>query len=90
MSIHAMSDDEFEEFDNDENGMCFDAETQWNCELLRQYDELIAAEMAANPENYEDEPEPEGLTAYLLELDKDMPHPEDIGFDPETDCQNPF
>jgi len=82
-SIHAMSDQEFSDWDSELGG---DAETG------RAWLEYLNPE---NEANYDDCAEPENLDGIpecceLWGLSSDMPHPEDIGFDPTTDCQNPF
>ena len=91
MSIHAMSDDEFEDFERDS----VDSElTQWDDELsctVESRNEWIESGLLhlSTPDDPEDEDNYDD-TCELNGLADDMPHPEDIGFDPETDCENPF
>lgn len=74
--IHAMSDQEFSDWDSESGG---DAKTgrAW-LDYLNPEDE----------DNYDDCAELAGCEIWGPS--SDMPYPEDIGFDPETDCQNPF
>lgn len=89
MSIHAMSDDEFEDFERD------DEVTQWDEELscsVESRDEWIESGLLhlLEPCNDPDDEDNYDDTCDLNGLADDMPHPEDIGFDPDNDCENPF